>query len=116
MTHARKKRSAFEGYNRGLQWERTCAEVAKLKITRRPVGRGEVITRWVSASNPSERSSSGTSDATTPPKLSVRRSKVRELDAGEERCDRRGQHNVKLAHVQLQRRAAVVGASRVVNA
>jgi len=26
VTHTRKSRSAFDGYNRGLQWERTCAE------------------------------------------------------------------------------------------
>jgi len=34
VTHNRKSRSAFDGYNRGLHWERTCAEVAKLRITR----------------------------------------------------------------------------------
>jgi len=34
VTHTRKSRSAFDGYNRGLQWERTCAEVSKLHITR----------------------------------------------------------------------------------
>ena len=34
MTHTRQSRSAFDGYNRGLQWERTCAEVAKLRIAR----------------------------------------------------------------------------------
>src|SRR4029079_12430491 len=34
VTHTRKSRSAFDGYNRGLQWERTCAEVLKLRITR----------------------------------------------------------------------------------
>jgi len=33
-THARQSRSAFDGYNRGQQWERTCAEVAKLRIAR----------------------------------------------------------------------------------
>ena len=43
VTHTRKRRTAFDGYNRGLQWERTCAEVAKLKIARRPRGQGEVI-------------------------------------------------------------------------
>src|SRR5262245_26081329 len=43
VTHTRKKRSAFEGYNRGLQWERTCVEIAKLKISRRPASRSEVI-------------------------------------------------------------------------
>jgi hypothetical protein len=34
VTHTRKSRSAFDGYNRGLQWERTCAEVSKVRITR----------------------------------------------------------------------------------
>ena len=32
VTHTRKSRSAFDGYNRGTQWALTCAEVAKLKI------------------------------------------------------------------------------------
>jgi hypothetical protein len=43
VTHTRKARSAFDGYNRGRQWELTCAEVAKLKISRRPVGQGEAL-------------------------------------------------------------------------
>lgn len=43
VTHTRKRRSAFDGYNRGLQWERTCAEVAKLKISRRSMGQDEMI-------------------------------------------------------------------------
>ena len=34
VTHTRKSRSAFDGYNRGLQQERTCAEASKLRITR----------------------------------------------------------------------------------
>ena len=34
VTHTRPNRTAFDMYNRGLQWERTCSEVAKLKITR----------------------------------------------------------------------------------
>jgi len=34
VTHTRKSRSAFDGYNRGLHWERTCTELAKLRITR----------------------------------------------------------------------------------
>jgi hypothetical protein len=34
VTHTRKARSAFDGYNRGLHWERTCTEVSKLRITR----------------------------------------------------------------------------------
>ena len=29
-------RSAFDGYNRGLHWERTCAGLSKLRITRGP--------------------------------------------------------------------------------
>jgi integrase len=36
VTHTRKSRNAFDGYNRGLQWERTCAEISKLRITRGP--------------------------------------------------------------------------------
>lgn len=35
VTHTKKARSAFDGYNRGLQWAKTCAEVTKLKITRK---------------------------------------------------------------------------------
>lgn len=34
VTHTRRFRDAFDGYNRGLHWERTCAEVSKLRITR----------------------------------------------------------------------------------
>jgi integrase len=34
VTHTKKSRSAFDGYNRGRQWELTCTEVAKLKIAR----------------------------------------------------------------------------------
>lgn len=33
---ARKSRNAFDGYNRGLHWDRTCAEIVKLRITRGP--------------------------------------------------------------------------------
>jgi hypothetical protein len=36
VTHTRKSRNAFDGYNRGLHWDRTCAEIAKLRITRGP--------------------------------------------------------------------------------
>jgi integrase len=36
VTHTRKSRNAFDGYNRGLHWDRTCAEVSKLRITRGP--------------------------------------------------------------------------------
>lgn len=35
ITHTPKSRSAFGLYNRGRQWEAACAEVAKLKISRR---------------------------------------------------------------------------------
>ncbi|MDX2093934.1 MAG: hypothetical protein SFX73_39235 [Kofleriaceae bacterium] len=35
VTHTKKSRSAFDGYNRGRQWAITCGEVAKLRITRR---------------------------------------------------------------------------------
>lgn len=35
VTHTKAKRTAFDGYNRGPQWETTCVEVAKLKIERR---------------------------------------------------------------------------------
>jgi hypothetical protein len=43
VTQYRKSRSAFDGYNRGLHWERTCAEIAKLDIKRaaRPDPGGE---------------------------------------------------------------------------
>lgn len=34
VTHTKPMRSAFEMYNRGLQWEATCREVAKLQISR----------------------------------------------------------------------------------
>jgi integrase len=37
VTHTKKSRSAFDGYNRGRQWELTCAEVSKLKLARRDV-------------------------------------------------------------------------------
>jgi hypothetical protein len=36
VTHSRKARNVFDGYNRGLHWERTCAEISKLRITRGP--------------------------------------------------------------------------------
>jgi hypothetical protein len=36
VTHSRKTRNVFDGYNRGLHWERTCAEISKLRITRGP--------------------------------------------------------------------------------
>ena len=34
VTHTKKSRSAFDGYNRGRQWEITCTEVAKLRLVR----------------------------------------------------------------------------------
>ena len=36
VTHTRKSRNAFDGYNRGLHWERTCAEISKLRVARGP--------------------------------------------------------------------------------
>lgn len=38
VTHTKKSRSAFDGYNRGLQWAKTCGEVAKMNIRRRTPG------------------------------------------------------------------------------
>ncbi len=35
VTHTKKSRGAFGGYVRGERWARTCAEVAKLQITRK---------------------------------------------------------------------------------
>ena len=37
VTHTRSKRTAFDGYDRGQHRERTCAEVAKLRLVRRRV-------------------------------------------------------------------------------
>jgi hypothetical protein len=34
VTHTKKSRSAFDGYNRGLQRAKACAEVAKLTLAR----------------------------------------------------------------------------------
>ena len=42
VTHAKPKRSAFDGYDRGPHWEATCREVAKLNV-RRSVRRLGVI-------------------------------------------------------------------------
>jgi hypothetical protein len=36
VTHTRKARNAFDGYNRGLHWERTYTEISKLRIARGP--------------------------------------------------------------------------------
>lgn len=58
VTHTKKSRSAFDGYNRGRQWELTCAEVAKLRLVRRDadelaepiaVGAGQLVTDLVTA-------------------------------------------------------------------
>jgi hypothetical protein len=48
VTHTKKSHSAFAGYhrailNRGPEWARICAEVVKLKISRRPQERGAVL-------------------------------------------------------------------------
>jgi hypothetical protein len=43
VTHTRKSRSAFDGYNRGWQWAQTCAEVTKLQVTRRARSPGVVV-------------------------------------------------------------------------
>ena len=45
VTHTKKSRSAFDGYNRGLQWAKTCAEVSKLKITRKVIPAGNHVER-----------------------------------------------------------------------
>jgi integrase len=50
VTHTKKSRSAFDGYNRGRQWEITCAEVAKLKLTRVRDGHGQVLAQPAAAS------------------------------------------------------------------
>ncbi len=47
VTHTRKSRNAFDGYNRGLHWDRTCAEIVKLRITRGP--RRSAIERPIAA-------------------------------------------------------------------
>lgn len=35
VTHTKRRRDAFDGYDRGERWEQTCREVAKLRIRRR---------------------------------------------------------------------------------
>jgi len=52
VTHTRKSRNAFDGYNRGLQWERTCAEVSKLRIARGP--RNSAIEQPIAAGSGSD--------------------------------------------------------------
>lgn len=42
VTHTKKGRSAFKGYDRGVHWGKTCTEIAKLKIVRK-VQHGTVI-------------------------------------------------------------------------
>lgn len=44
VTHAKPRRNAFDGYDRADHWQRTCGEVAKLRITKRRVtGRVTVL-------------------------------------------------------------------------
>ncbi len=43
VTHTRKSRNAFHGYNRGLHWARTCAEIVKLQIQRGPRGAATAV-------------------------------------------------------------------------
>ncbi len=50
VTHTRQRRSAFDGYDRGEHWARTCAEVAKLRITRR----GREVATVAAAATPDE--------------------------------------------------------------
>lgn len=38
VTHTKPRRDAFDGYDRGPHWAQTCAEVAKLRISRAPRG------------------------------------------------------------------------------
>jgi hypothetical protein len=38
VTHTRSKRSAFDGYDGGEHWKRTCDEVAKLQLKRKRAG------------------------------------------------------------------------------
>jgi hypothetical protein len=57
VTHTKKNRGAFDGYDRrnaasGPQWTETCAEVAKLQISRGAVTLS--VTAVVNASNNSE--------------------------------------------------------------
>ncbi len=42
VTHSKRRRSAFDGYDRGPHWRETCSEVAKLQIVRR-VSVGDVV-------------------------------------------------------------------------
>jgi hypothetical protein len=43
VTHTRAKRSASDGYARGKRWAETCAEIAKLKIRRKPAPRLAIV-------------------------------------------------------------------------
>jgi integrase len=49
VTHTKKSRRAFDGYIRGAQWEKTCAEVAKLRIVRRSGARVIALPRAAAA-------------------------------------------------------------------
>jgi integrase len=40
VTHTKPRRSAFDGYDRGPHWRQTCAEVAKLRVSRRSLATG----------------------------------------------------------------------------
>jgi hypothetical protein len=42
VTHTKPRRDAFDGYDRGAHWLETCAEIAKLRISRRP-SRGVLV-------------------------------------------------------------------------
>ncbi len=75
VTHTKKTRSAFTGYNRGLQWEATCREVAKLRIARRSVA--TVLATLIESSSENvveavgvERTSSPTTIRQSPPSSS----------------------------------------------
>jgi hypothetical protein len=46
VTHTKKSLSAFDGYNPGQQWALTCAEVAKLRLTR-SVGAGGPLLQFL---------------------------------------------------------------------
>jgi hypothetical protein len=52
VTHTKRSRSAFRGYDRGERWAQTCAEVAKLRIVREP--RGEVAVLQASTETPAD--------------------------------------------------------------
>lgn len=43
ITHAKAKRDAFDGYDRDAHWDEMCAEIAKLRLARKPVNRGSTL-------------------------------------------------------------------------